>query len=187
MSEPLIFKTSEASLRQRRLLLRDLRIVLALVLLLGCLALNGQAWGVQLAAWAFSAGAWFLLWRLKAGSLLRGYASRELRVQDNAIELVQGRFTRLLFFSQLEQLRMIQGDNEKVLAVELRTLDGAVLLQGYENMEALFTAVNSRKPAKVLIEVEEGSIGKTSPDFWRRLVYALGAVLLALAVFLNIN
>jgi hypothetical protein len=180
LSNALAFKTAPAAIQERRQLLRDLRLGLALALALLCLALENAPLGVQAACWALAALLLWGLWRLDGEGLLAPFASRELRIQESALELVEGRFTRLLFFEQLEQLRMIQGRDEKVLALELQTLEGALLLRGYENMESLFAILNARKPGRVLLEVEEIRFNRESVSAWSRAVFLGGAILLLL-------
>jgi hypothetical protein len=178
MIEPLIFKTSQAALAQRRQLLKEIRIGAVLALAMGCLAANSLAAYEKFPIWAACALGAIALARLDTEGMLAAYRDRELRVQDQALEIVRGRFTRLLFFHHLEQLRMVQGRDEKVLALQLRTLEGAVLLRGYENMESLFTALTARKPARVLLEVEESRMDWHSLTIWSRMVFAAGALLL---------
>jgi hypothetical protein len=179
---PSIFKTAASSLQERRQLLRDLRFGLGLSLLLLCLTLGGDALGVQCLAWLLSLLSIWGLWRFDGEGLLSGYAKREIRIQDNALEIVDGRFTRLLFFDQLEQLRMIQSSDEKVLALELQTMDGALTLRGYENMEILFSILSDRKPSRVLLEVEELRFNRRSVGTWSRSIFGAGAVLMILFI-----
>jgi hypothetical protein len=180
MNETLVFKTSAAALAERRGLLKQLRLGLSLALCLLCAALSKAPGGVQALAWGLSGLLIWGFWKLDGEGLIAPFAGRELRIQDNALEIVQGRFTRLLFFSQIEQLRMIQAKDESVLALELETLDGGVRLEGYEGMAALFTALNTRKPPKVLLEVEERGFDFKSLAFLHKAVLAGGALLLPL-------
>jgi hypothetical protein len=180
MSESLIFKSSLAALEERRKLIRDLRLGLCLAMALLWAALGNAPAPVRLFFGLLSLPLVWGLWRLDGEGLLKPFAGRELRIQDNALEIVSGGFTKLLFFEQLEQLRMIQGKDERVLALELRTLDGGALLKGYENMEALFSALNARKPQRVLIEVEEMNWDKGSPAAWSKRIFMIGGALLFL-------
>lgn len=183
MSEVLIFKTSAAAVAERRRLLRDLRIGLALTLILLCVAFDKAPVLLQIVAWVLTALTIWGLWKLDGEGLVAPFAGREIRVQDNVLEIVQGRFTRLLFFEQLEQLRMIQSKDEKVLALELQTLGGAVLLRGYDTMEALFGALSARKPKRVILEVEESRFDRTSITFWHNAIFIFGALVLVLVWF----
>lgn len=178
MERPTVFKTAPAALQERRQLLRDLRFGLGLSLILLCLALGNVPLALRLAAWILMGFLLWGLWRFDGEGLLAPFANREIRMQENALELVEGLFTRLLFFDHLEQLRMIQGSDEKVLALELQTMDGALTLSGYENMETLFSMLSDRKPERVLLEVEELRFNRQSVATWSRGVFACGAVLL---------
>ena len=180
MNETLTFKSSPLALAERRQLLRDLRFGLGLALILLCLAFARAPMLVQVIAWSLSLLLIWDLYKLDGEGLVAPYASRELRIQGNALELVKGRFTRLLFFEQLEQFRMLQSRDERVLALELVTLDGTVRLEGYENMEALFSALNMRKPARVMLEVEEHGWRPGGISGWSRAAFGLGVAALLL-------
>ena len=176
------FATSEACLEERKRLLGEFRLVALLAMALASLEAGTLPNVARLILWSICALLALGLTRLKTQRFLDPLRQRELRLQDQALELVRGDFTRLLFFSQLEQLRMIQGRNEKVLALQLRTLDGSVLLRGYENMEALFSALMARKPERVLLEVEESRIDWHSMLLWSRLAYAAGILVIAIVL-----
>jgi hypothetical protein len=178
------FKTSQASIQERQRLILEIRLAAALALGIACLAASAWPPYARLACWAAAALLALGILRLKPRALLASLEGRELRIQEQALELVRGNFTRLLFYNQLEQLRMIQGPGEKVLALQLRTLDGSVVLRGYENMEALFTALMSRKPPRVLLEVEESRYDWHSLLLWSRLAYLAGAFIF-LACYLS--
>jgi hypothetical protein len=177
------FASSQASLDERRRLLMEFRLVALLALALACLEAAALPATARLALWGACALLALGLARLDTERYLAPLRRRELRLQGQALELVRGDFTRLLFFSQLEQLRMIQGRDEKVLALQLRTMDGSVLLRGYENMEALFSALMARKPERVLLEVEESRMDWHSMLLWSRIAYAAGLLVMGILVF----
>jgi hypothetical protein len=181
MMELTQFRTSEEALKGRRQLLQALKAMAALVLGLALYAFlpNGPL------LWAGIPVCAFFIWQISLRRWLEAYATRELAIQMNAIEEKHKGFTRFILFDELEQLRVTQGKNEKILAVELRTLQGAFVLRGYENMEALFGHLSRLKPAKVIIEVEEAGMDWNTPTPWVILIAVLGILGLAILLFLK--
>jgi hypothetical protein len=181
MSQPAIYKTSSEALLERRRLLGLLKLFSAMALTLLAAAYDPFDPG----AWALLAVALLGLWFLKFPGWLGAYAARELRLQTHALEEHRQGFTRLILFEQLEQLRVRQGKNEKIFALELHTPQGACVIRGYENMESLFAYLSQHKPESVLIEIEEARVDWQSPMPWALGVLCLGAAALLLFVVLG--
>ncbi len=181
MNEILIYKNSEKALNERRELFYALKVTAAL-----CLAslVAWLGWDKPL-AWLVLGLGLTLLYRLKTDRLLRGYASRTLTLQPQALEESSLGFTRFVLFEQITLLRVTQSMAEKVLAVEIKTAQGSFVLRGYENMGTLFVALSARKPADVLIEVNPVRLDLDRPWPWALAALAAGA-LLALALFLDL-
>lgn len=179
MSEISVYKTSSQALAARRRLLGFLKIFAAMALTLVAAAFDL----FNPSVWALLAAAFLALWFLDLSRWLESYAARELRLQAHAVEEHRLGFTRLVLFEQVEQLRVRQGKNEKILTLELHTPQGSFVIQGYENMENLFGFLSRHKPEDVIIEMEEISIDWQSPMPWILLVLSSGLSALLILMF----
>ncbi len=176
-----MFRTAEKALNERRRLYYALKGAFALVLLAAVPVLGAsKPW-----PWALFLAGVFVVYRLNTARLLKGYASRTLTLQPQAMEESFSGFTRFVLFEQMEGLRVTQGRDEKILAVEIKTAQGVFVLRGFENMGSLFVALSQRRPAGVLLEVKEVRFDLDRPWPWALVVFVLGAAA-ALAVLLNL-
>jgi hypothetical protein len=187
LENSMIFRSSPQAIAERRQVLEGLRWgSVASLLLLAWLIWGSPLW-LEILVWLLALALIASLARLSIEPLLEPYASRELRLQENAMELVEGNFTRLLFFEHLESLRMIQGKGEKVLALEIKGMDSSLVLRGYENMELLFAQISERRPQQVLLEVVEAKFNTESLGALAALVVAAALLILLLLLCLSFS
>lgn len=184
LENSMTFRSAPQAIQERRQVLEALRWGSVLSLLLLSWLIWGNPLWFEILVWLLAVALITTLARLDIEPLLEPYASRELRLQENAMELLEGNFTRLLFFEHLEGLRMIQGKGEKVLALEIKGMDSSLVLRGYENMELLFAQVSERRPQQVLLEVVEAKFNTESLGALAALVLAAALLVLLLLLCL---
>ena len=105
--------------------------------------------------------------------------ARFVELHPQALELHRGDFRRLAVLESLRHLSVTQTPRGRLLRLRLDFPDGRVTLRDTEGLERIFAWVAQRRPADVLIEVEERRVDWGEPLPW--IVLALAAVLAAAA------
>ena len=179
--------TSERAIRQREQLLLLIRWLAFAALLAMVWQLNVQSLSGLVLKWATFFICATFLYEFEGRELLEDFSRREVNVTPAAIELRQNLFTRFITFEELQQMRAIQDGDERILAIELRTDKGAVVLSGYEGMERMFTSLTQRKPRNVVVELEESRMNWNNPLAGFLMLSPLVVLALLPSVFVEVS
>jgi hypothetical protein len=175
--EPRRFGASERALRQRRILVAAIKGLVLACLAVLMLIVQPPWWWAELLKWAVAVALGWGLWRMPGAALLQPLQQRHLLLHENALELNRGGFRRFVVFESLQHVQLLQGRDERLVALVLHTADDSVVLRDMDGMGEVFAAVSVAKPPSVLIEVDSRPVDWGEPLPW---ALALGAVVLLL-------
>jgi hypothetical protein len=181
---PVRFGPSPRALSQRRILAGCLAVIILLCLwvtLGSASALPGWAWSRWLQAAALVWGLWLVVRAAGANPL----AGREVLLHPQALELRRADFRRLVVFTSIRHLRIVQSPGGRLWSLRLDLEDDSVTLRDVDGLPRIFAAAAQNRPAGVLIEVEELRVDWGEPRPWILLALSLallGAVAEALFI-----
>ncbi|HTB21888.1 MAG TPA: hypothetical protein VK914_04185 [bacterium] len=172
------FGPSPRALSQRRALAGALAL-----LSLACLWLAlrmAPEWGWP--AWLLAAALGYGLLRTARSAASNPLAGREVLLHPQALELRRAGFRRLVVFENIRHLSIVQSRGGRLWSLRLDLEDDSVTLRDLDGLPRIFAAAAERRPAGVLIEVEELALDWGEPLPW--MLLALGLALAAgLVVF----
>jgi hypothetical protein len=175
--EPRRFGASERALQQRRLLILGVKGLALACLGVLLLIFQPPVWWAELLKWTVAAALGWGLWRMKGAALLDPLHQRHLLLHEHAIELNRAGFRRFVVFESLQHVQLIQGRDERLVALVLHTADDSVVLRDTDGLGEIFAAVSIAKPPTVFIEVVHKPVDWGEPLPW---ALTLGAVVLIL-------
>ncbi|HZM02301.1 MAG TPA: hypothetical protein VFC44_04685, partial [Candidatus Saccharimonadales bacterium] len=170
------FGPSPRALAQRRAL-AVLVVVLIMVCAYGVLdgaLLNLTGW----IRWTLSILLLLALGRLFGAAIKKPLAEREVLLLPQALELRRGGFRRLVVFENIRHLHIVQNAAGRIWSLRLDLEDDSVSLRDVDGLAKIFTAAAQKRPAGVLIEVEELRVDWGEPLPW--ILSVLGAGIVAL-------
>ena len=178
------FAYSKAALAERKSLLNAIR-ALSITAALTAIVLAWPLGGAE--RWVGLAGGTLLavfFWFARGDAWLESLAAQTVRVQNAAIELKRGKFTRFLMYSDISQLRVQRLDDDEVICIIMESPEGPLVIRGFEDMELIFGYVSARKPDETLVQIEDVRGWTRKPLIWLALmvVCAIAAGVLLLAV-----
>jgi hypothetical protein len=175
--EPRRFGASERALKQRRGVIAAFKGLALACLGVLLLIFQPPVWWAELLKWAVAAGLGWGLWRMKGAALLDPLKQRHLLLHEHALELQRGGFRRFVVFESLQHVQLLQGRDERLIALVLLSADDIVLLRDMDGLGEVFAAVSAAKGPKVFIEVDSKRVDWGEPLPW---ALALGAAALIL-------
>jgi hypothetical protein len=124
-----------------------------------------------------AAGLAWALWRVLRSLGSSPLTGREVLLRPQALELRRGGFRRLVVFESIRHLHIAQSPGGRLWRLRLDLEDDSVTLRDVDGLPRIFAAAAERRPAGVLIEVEEVRVDWEEPLPW--ILLALVLTLLA--------
>ena len=175
------FGPSARALKQRRVLVRGLKVMAVVSLLVLALAFQPPMLWLNLLKWALLAGLVWGLAHARGELLLQPLLDREVLLHAHALEVRRGVFKRFVVFESLRHIQIEQLPNERIIRLRLDTDDDSLALRDLEGLEQVFAAVVKAKPDKTMIEVQQRGFDWGEPLPWAVVVLVAGLLITLLA------